>query len=451
MPSFKTYEEAEEFFFEFVDYEKVSKFKYDMATFDLSRVEALMEAVGAPHKAFPAVHVAGTKGKGSTAIMVRSILGVAGKRAGLYTQPHLVDMTERISVDGAPVSRQALVGLANEMQPYVRRVRAETPNESPSFFDLITTAAFRHFAKEAVDFGVVEVGMGGRLDSTNVCRPFVCGITRIDYDHVERLGNTLAKIAWEKAGIIKPGVPVVSAEQVPEAMEAIERVAGERKARLVRVGQDIEVGEVASSLGSPPALRFDLKGLRGDYEGLSLPLLGRHQAGNAAVAVGLAELLADQGALTLTPDIVTRGLADARCPARMEVVGDRPLILLDGAHNVISMTGVRAVLDEHLSDRRIILVFGVAHDKDFHGMLQQILPKAARALLTRSESPRAALPEDLTVAAEAMGFTDAEVFDKANDALDRALELAGPDDVILITGSFYLAGLLRPRLVNANP
>ena len=443
----RTYEEAVEFFFEFVDYEKVSKFKYDMATFNLSRVEALMAAMGDPHRRFRAVHIAGTKGKGSTAIMARSILAEAGQRAGLYTQPHLVDMAERIAVDGEPISRAALLDLANRMQPYVDRIRSEAPHESPTFFDLITAAAFCHFADAQVDFGVVEVGMGGRLDSTNVCHPAVCAITRVDYDHVERLGDTLGQIAWEKAGIIKPGVPVAVSPQEPEAADAIARVAAERGAPMVTVGRDVHLGEVTSELGGSACLRFSVRGLLGEYADLSLPLLGRHQAVNAATALAALELLARNGALDLTPEHVRSGLARARCPARMEVAGVSPLVLLDGAHNPVSMRSVCQALEEHLSGRRIVLVFAVAHDKDFAAMLELVLPMVDKAIFTRSKSPRAALPQELLAVAEGLGANHAEAFDQADDALGRARELAGPDDVILITGSFYLAGLLRPHLI----
>jgi len=447
----RTYQEALDFLFEFVDYEKVNKFKYDIETFNLSRVEALMDAVGSPQRRFPAIHIAGTKGKGSTATMTRRILGAAGKKAGLYTQPHLTDLTERSTVDGRPISRQALVDIVNEMKPYVERLRQSKPYESPTFFDLATTIAFCHCARENVDFGVIEVGLGGRLDSTNVCRPVVCGISLVDYDHVERLGHTLDKIAFEKAGIIKPGVPVAVWPQQPEAMAVIERVAAERAAPLIRVGRDVAAENVSEDPGLAPMLRFSIRGRLARYPGLAVPILGLRQATNAALAVAMLECLAEQGKLDLTPEIVARGLAQTRLPARMELVSLSPLILLDGAHNVISMRSVCETVARRFAGRRIILIFGVARDKDVPGVLQLAMPLASEILLTKSDSPRAASPADLLDQCRAMGYRQAKAFEAPEDALAAARALAGPEDVILITGSFYLAGKLRPLLVKDEP
>ena len=233
--SIQDYDDAMAFLLEFTDYEKVTKYKYDIATFSLDRVERLMGAVGGPHRAFRSVHVAGTKGKGSTGTMVQSVLTAAGFRTGLFTSPHLARLEERMTVDGEAIPEPELVEIVNELVAYTRKEREERPNESPTFFELVTAIGFRHFARRKVDFAVVEVGMGGRLDATNVLHPEVCAITRVDYDHVERLGGTLAKIAGEKAGIIKPGVPVICAPQEPEAMETIQRVSEERGAPLIDV------------------------------------------------------------------------------------------------------------------------------------------------------------------------------------------------------------------------
>lgn len=441
----KTYEEAVDFLFEFVDYEKINKYKYSIRDFNLDRIEELMGWLGAPHRQFPAVHIAGTKGKGSTAIMARSILGAAGKRAGLYTQPHLTDLTERVTVDGAPIPREDLLAIVNEMAPRVQKQRMAKPYESPTFFDLITAVAFKHFADSKVDFGVVEVGLGGRLDSTNVCCPAVCAITRLDYDHVDRLGGTLDKIAFEKAGIIKPGVPVVSWPQEPQAEAVIERVAAERGAPLAWVGRDVTLSEVTADFRDSPELCFGVKGLLGEYENLRLPLLGRHQAMNAALAIAALERLAEAGKIELAPDIVRQGLAEARCPARMEPFPGPPLVLLDGAHNVVSIRGVCDVIDERLKGRRVVLVFGVARDKDYPAMLKLILPRVDAAVFSKSDSPRAVEPEELAELARGGGFAP-ETREAPAEALARARELAGPEGVVLVTGSFYLAGNIRPLL-----
>ena len=439
------YAAAVEFLLVFVDYEKMAQVKYDVGHYDLGRVEALMEVVGSPQRAFPAVHIAGTKGKGSTATMVRAILGAAGKRAGLYTQPHLVDMTERATVDGEPISQVAFAAVVDEMRPYVERLREERPHESPTFFELVTTLAFRHFAKEAVDFGVIEVGLGGRLDATNVCAPAVCGISLIDFDHTAQLGNTLDKIAFEKAGIVKPGVPVVSWPQPPEAAEVIARVAAARGAPLIRVGEDVTVRDVRLEAGERPVTRFTVRGRLDEYPDLALPMLGRRQAVNAALAVGLVEELAKQGRLELTRETVARGLAAASAPARMEVFPGSPTVLLDGAHNVISIRSVCETLDELFPGRRVVLVFAAAADKDVAGMLELLLPRTRRAVFTRSRSPRAMAPPAIRELAG--GAVEAETCDDALDAFARAKAGADPEDLILVTGSFYLAGLIRPVLL----
>ena len=444
-----SFDEAVDFLFSFVDYEKINKYKYSIKHFNLERIEELMGWLGDPHLRFPAVHIAGTKGKGSTALMARAVLGALGKRAGLYTQPHLTDMTERVTVDGEPIPRKTVVDIVNEMGPRVHGLRMEKPYESPTFFDLITAVAFKYFAMREVDFGVVEVGLGGRLDSTNVCAPAVCAIARLDYDHMDRLGGTLDKIAFEKAGIIKPGVPVVSWPQPPEAEPVLERVAAERGSPLYWIGRDLVVSEIRAEFDQGPELCFDIQGRLNAYNGLRLPLLGRHQALNAALAVGALECMAEAGRIELPPDRVRKGLADARCPARMEPFAGRPLILLDGAHNVVSIRGVCEVIDERLAGRRIVLVFGVASDKDFEGMLDLILPRVSRVVFTKSDSPRALEPEELVELARERGFDNAGACDTPANAFARAKELAGPDDVILITGSFYVAGMIRPMLVDA--
>jgi len=460
----RNYEDAMAFLLEFTDYEKVTKYKYDIATFDLGRVADLMAATGDPHRAFRSVHIAGTKGKGSTGTMVQSVLAAAGFRTGLFTSPHLARLEERMTVDGEMMSEAELVEIVNELTAYTEKARRERPNESPTFFELVTAIGFRHFARRDVDFAVVEVGMGGRLDATNVLHPEVCAITRVDYDHVERLGGTLAKIAGEKAGIIKPGVPVVCAPQKPEAFETIERVAQQRGSPLIDVGREYQMTNLETGLaavhdaGQPPPTgsaartampfcRFDLTGPARTYNGLTLPLLGRHQAINAATAVAVAEALAKRRSLPLGEPEIRNGLASARLPARLECFPGTPPVLLDAAHNPASIEVLRDVLDGVFNGRRVVLVMSVAKDKDAAAMLKRILPRADAVVFTRSESPRAEEPELLAEQARGVGGVEIEIEDDALRALARVRELAGPQDLICITGSFYLAGCLRPALL----
>ena len=480
----KTTSEALSFLLEFVDYEKVTKFKYDVTTFNLGRVEELMAAAGNPHRAFRSVHIAGTKGKGSTAAMAQSILTAAGFRTGLFTSPHLCRVEERMTVDGEMMSEAELVEIVNDLAPYTLRMRAETPNESPTFFELVTATGFRHFARRGVEFAVVEVGLGGRLDATNVIRPEVSVITRVDLDHVERLGNTLGRIAFEKAGIIKPGVPVVCAPQEPDALATITRVAAERGSLLTLIGRDYQLGGVQTGAGPEgPFCRFDLAGPRRRYERLALPLLGAHQAANAAAAVAALEILEERCGLTLGDANIRRGLETARCPARLEFFPGQPAALLDSAHNPVSIRTLCDTLDAVFPERKMVLVMGFSRDKDIAAMLKSILaaapqaagldrdarsngelhdagthaacrgsrPRAAKVVFTRSNSPRAAEPAVLAEMARELCGVQAEVRENPEHALSRARELAGEDDLICITGSFYLAGQLRGLLAEPDP
>ncbi len=381
--------------------------------------------------------------------MAQSILTAAGLRVGLFTSPHLSRIEERMTINGEQMDGSAFVETVRELVPYTAMTRRERPNESPTFFELVTAAAFRHFARERVAAAVVEVGMGGRLDATNVITPEACAITRVDFDHVERLGPTLGKIAFEKAGIIKTGAPVVCAPQEAEAREVIERVANERGAPVIRVGEDVRLSDVRSGLeeGGRPGCRFSLDTPRGRYPDLLLRMLGEHQALNAACAVSLVEEFAARRGLHVESSALRRGLESAANPARLELLPGCPAVLLDGAHNPVSIGAVRRTLDGTFAGKRVVLLMGVSRDKNAEEMFRRLLPRADAVLFTRSDSRRAADPEELSALAREICGMDAECVGEANRALDRALELAGPDDLVCITGSFFLAGLLRPRLL----
>lgn len=448
MPTLHTYDDAFKFLLEFTDYEKVTKYKYNIATFNLQRVEALMEAVGSPHRAFRCAHVAGTKGKGSTSTLIQSVLTAAGLRTGLFTSPHLTRLEERMTIDGRMMSEAELIEIVNELHPYTAVLRRVQPNESPTFFELVTAAGFRHFQRQKVDFASIEVGMGGRLDATNVILPEVSVITRLDFDHVERLGDTLAKIAFEKAGIIKHGRPVVCAPQAGEALDVVRRVSAERGCALTELGRDYCIENVRTGMGADnaPFCSFDLAGPARRYRELRLGMLGAHQAINAATAVAAVEMASARCGLNIGEDAIRRGLESARIPARLEVFPGAPPLLLDGAHNPASVRALCQALDDAFPGQRIVLVMGVSRDKNAEEMLPLLLPRASAAIFTRSDSPRAREPQELAdLARDLCGFT-AEVHDDAFAALDRARALAGPQDLLCITGSFFLAGKLRPGL-----
>jgi len=450
--SFRTHDEAFKFLLEFTDYEKVTKYKYDLATFDLRRVEELMAAVGNPHRAFRSVHVAGTKGKGSTAAMAQSILTAAGFRTGLYTSPHLSRVEERMTVDGRLMSEEEFVAVVNELVPYTRAARAQRPNESPTYFELVTAAGFRHFARAGAQFASVEVGMGGRLDATNVITPEVSVITRVDFDHEDRLGHTLEKIAGEKAGIIKPGVPVICAPQEAESLRRIEEIAAERRSPLTLIGREVRLENVRTALnGDAPFCRFDLATPARRYAALEVRLLGAHQALNAAAAVAALETLAARCGVRIGADAVRRGLAATHIPARLEFFPGRPPVLLDGAHNPVSVRALLEALGTAFSGKRVVLLAGVSRDKNVEEILRLLLPRAAAVVFTKSDSPRAAEPEFLAQMARDLFATPSTVCEDAFEALACARGLAGPDDLLCATGSFFLAGMLRPRLLAAAP
>jgi len=456
--AFATYEEAVAYLFAMVDYEKITKYKYDLAAFDLSRTERLLAAIGNPHRTSGRlVHVAGTKGKGSTSAMVQTVLTGLGYRTGLFTSPHLVRLEERIQIDGRLIPREEVRRGVSEMRSYVDEIRATRPEESPTFFELVTALGFSYFARERVDFAVIEVGMGGRLDSTNVIWPEVSVITRIDYDHVRRLGPTLAKIAGEKAGIIKKGIPVVSSPQTPEAGAVIQAKAAEQGSELFILGRDARLARVESFFAPGMAgCRFSLEGLNRSYPVLEVPLLGTHQAENAATAVMALEVLERRGLVTLDAATVWRFLARVRFPARIEVIPQspgEPLTILDGGHNPAAVRALRGVLEAHIIPRlrqsggRLLLILGVAADKDIEGILREVVPLASAVFFTRSDSPRAADPRELRDMALGLTSAPMHVFELASEALGAARAVARPEDVICITGSLYLAGLLRPHLV----
>ncbi len=409
----------------------------------LARVRRLLDLLGVPDARLRIVLVAGTKGKGSTAAMIAEMLGAAGLRVGLTVKPHLVDYRERIRVGGRMISRADLAALVEEVRPAVES--PGLPGGRPTYVEATVAMALAHFARRQVDVAVVEVGIGGRLDATNVVTPRVSVITPISYDHTEILGSTLAEIAREKAGIIRPGGRAVSSPQTDEAGDVLRRTCADGGTRLVLVGRDIEVRTHASGLDG---VRATIRGMRAGYE-VHVPLLGRHQATNAATAVGAVELLADDG-LTVGPDAVRRGLAAVRWPARVELVGTRPYTLVDVGHNPASMAALCETLREVLGGRRVVLAFGMLATKDYRSVTALIAPLAAAAVTTTPDNPHA-LPA-AALADEVRRYTPRVIaVPDRRDAIERARALTGPDDVLVVTGSFYLVGMAREWLLHRRP
>ena len=323
------YQEALDYVLKFADYERLPR---SGIVWDIKRIERLLARLDNPQNYARSVHVAGTKGKGSTSAMIASILQNAGYKVGLYTSPHLLSYTERIRVNGKPIAEKDWANLVEIIQPHVEAENALGDLGQLTTFEIFTAMAFLHFARVKADWQVLEVGLGGRLDATNVIKPEVCVITSISYDHMDVLGDTLAKIAGEKCGIIKPGADVVSAPQFPEAMEVIERVCKEKGVRLIKVGKDVtwERGGFNQEGQS-----FQVKGLKGEYK-LRIKLLGEHQLENAANAVAAAELLQERGAKISSKNIA-EGIWKVDWPGRLQVLRKKPWVVVDGAHNAYSM------------------------------------------------------------------------------------------------------------------
>ena len=446
-----SYEEALDYLYSFVDYGAVRPAQYSAETFDLQRMVRFMADFGDPHRRYPALHVAGTKGKGSVAAMCASALRAGGYRTGFYTSPHLLDFGERIQVDGAYIPREAVAEI-------VERMRASVPaHPGITTFELTTALAFLYFAEANVDVAVLEVGLGGRLDATNIVLPRVAVITSLSYDHVGLLGHTLGEIAGEKAGIIKPGVPVVTAPQQPEAMAVVERIAAERGAPLTVVGDDWlfrparqalegQAFEIWSAVEQAQlnALRAQGHAVAWRPELVEIPLLGQHQVENAAVAYAALQALRGQG-LPLAPGAIRTGLREVRWPGRFEVISRTPAVVLDGAHNAYSAQKLAATVREYFAGRRVTLVFGASSDKDVAGMLGALLaPEVGirRVVLTQAVHPRAQDPDEMAALVQAQGVV-AETAPTVAEAMERALAGASADDVVLACGSLFIVAEAR--------
>ncbi|TMI81493.1 MAG: bifunctional folylpolyglutamate synthase/dihydrofolate synthase [Bacillati bacterium ANGP1] len=388
----------------------------------LARMRHLLGLIGDPHRRLKSVLVAGTKGKGSTAVMIAGMLRAQGLRTGLTVKPHLVEYRERIQINGQMISQADLAALV-EILPW----------GPPTYVETTVALALLHFVRREVDLAVVEVGIGGRLDATNVLDPLVSVITPISYDHMEILGETLTEIASEKAGIIRPRGRVVSAPQPDEAAATIEQVCRVQQARLVQVGRDVEVRATASTLSGVQAT---VQGLRAIYP-ITVPLLGRHQAINAGTAIAAVEALADCG-ITVAPDAVRRGLAAVRCPARIELIDSRPHTVIDVGHNPASMAALRDTL-------RALLGGGMLATKDYRSVTALIAPMADVVVTTTPHNPHALSADALADEVRTYAPTVIAVPDR-RQAVERAQALAAPEDVLVITGSFYLVGEAREWL-----
>jgi dihydrofolate synthase/folylpolyglutamate synthase len=439
---FKTYDEAIKYLFNRTNYEQEKHLRYNVDTFNLKRMEHLLSLVGNPHTKVDTVHIAGTKGKGSTATMLARMLEANGYKVGLYTSPHVVDLHERIIVNSEMISRTAMLGLLNRIYKAVETV---SKTSAPTFFEIMTAIAFMHFADTKADVAVIETGMGGRLDSTNVIKPKVVGITNLSFDHQKQLGNTIGEIAKEKAGIFKPGVPIVTVQQDPDAMRVLKAQAAAVKAPFSVTGVDIDFShrfETSSEHG--PHNRVCLTTPTSKFEHLRVPLLGIHQAVNCGLALAMLDKLKACG-FDIDNDKTIAGLAKVKLPGRMEMICEDPRILIDGAHNAASIRALMYAIGQSIPYDSMIVIFGCNEDKDANGMLHELQFGADKVIFTRSNSAKAKSPDELVEMYAAISGKMCQSAPAIGEALRLAKSAVGKEDLICITGSFYLIGQAKVR------
>jgi len=439
------YQNALNYLYSFVDYSVERSYRYSSDVFDLQRVENLLARLGDPHKQYHSIHIAGTKGKGSVSAMVESCLRAAGYKTGLYTSPHLERFTERIRVNGGEIGEEDVARLVEKIKPHVAAVEGLTT------YELITAIGFLYFDEQGIDFAVVEVGLGGRLDATNVIQPLVSAITSISYDHMHLLGDSLSDIAREKGGIIKSGVPVVSSTQQFEVEAVLREIAQERGSPFILVGRDWHfshgnhslVGQqvyIWSSEEQPLMDQFIQSS--GNEEWVppryEISLLGYHQVVNAATAYAILDSL-KQDHPEITEAAIKTGFRNTSWPGRFDVICKEPFIVVDSAHNRDSALKLRIALDDYFPGQPVTLIFGASSDKDISGMFTELLPRVKRLFITHADHPRAADVNELASMAREYGIR-VEIFPKVSEALQHAIETVGFEEVILAAGSIFIAG-----------
>jgi len=447
------YQQALAEIFAHVDYSRTRQYPYNANTYNLDRMHELCRRMEDPQHDFPSLHIAGSKGKGSTSAMTDAMLQAAGYRTGLYTSPHLHSFRERIRIDGELITQEQLVALWEEARPVVESLDQVTA------FEIITLLAFMSFSRSGVDWAVLEVGLGGRLDATNVIQSKACAITSLSYEHTDLLGHTLSLIAFEKAGIIKSGNPVVIGPQTQEAMSIIEDVSMKAGAQIWHVGDSLEVEDEDEApfdwtwrlqSADQHGIRLDLIGPSQIIKDVWVPLVGYHQAANATVAVALVNSLRRHGVM-ISPESIRQGLARTFWPGRLECMSHVPLIMLDSAHNRQSAERLQKALDL-FPHESLILLFGASIDKDIHGMLEVLASEASEIIVTRSFHPRAADPVDLgNLAREIAPSIPISVFEHTIDALAYAAARTGPQDLMMITGSIFVVADARESWLALHP
>ena len=417
-------------------YKKTLQAMYSLHRFGiklgLDIISGMLTGLGNPQETFNCIHIAGTNGKGSVASALSTILHRAGYRTGLYTSPHLVSFNERICIDNKPVSNDDVIAA------YTRATEAFRGDRENTFFELTTAMALDIFGQKKVDWAIIETGMGGRLDATNVLNPDLCIITNISLEHQSYLGNTIAAIAGEKGGIIKKQTPVVTGVRQPEAIQVIEGLAAEKTAPLFRFKDAFDIRPQADGA-------FDYRGIAMNLDAVAVGLAGDHQLENAALVLAACETLNDTGKVKIAETDMRAGLVENNWPGRLEIVAEAPTILLDGAHNLVACESLAHFLKTRFADRSITLVVGILDDKPYEKMLGLLVPPCKRLILTRPIIDRALEPEALLPVVEPYG-KQTEIIANVPDAVNRAIDTAAPEDVICVAGSLYVVGEARQML-----
>jgi len=426
------YRQAEDYLLSFTDYEKTPGIAYTSANYDLRRMEKLLQPLGNPHLGTRTVHIAGTKGKGSTAAMIAQALIKAGYKTGLFTSPHLFTIRERARINNVLISEADFASSITELQPIVEKMNSEAAYGHLTTFEILVAAVFAYFKKNRVDFQVLEVGLGGRLDATNVARGDVCVITSISLDHTEVLGNTIAKIAAEKAGIIKPGAIVVNFPQPEEALKIVQQTCQQQGARLIQVGKDISWHRTGGDLTGQT---LTVKGLAAKYN-LTIPLIGDHQLENSAAAVATLEALKNLG-VDITEEAIVQGLSQVNWPGRLQILRYRPMVVVDGAHNAYSIKKLIETLRKYFKYDKCFIIFGTSCDKDIPGMAKELASFVSQTTITSSTHPRAAKIPVIEAKFARHGI-EISITKNIAEALSQALSKAKKTDLILATGSLFV-------------
>ena len=445
-PSGVSYAKALRYLSSLNDFERLRIVRYNSQNFDLDRMRTLLKKLGNPQDQFKSVHIAGTKGKGSTCAMIASMLQACGYKVGLYTSPHLIDVRERITINGDMIHQTDLARIVKLAEPIVERMKPRA-----TYFDVLTAVAFKHFAEHKVDIAIIETGLGGRLDSTNVIKPEVTGITSISKDHMAQLGSTIAKIAEEKGGIFKAGIPAISVQQDPDADAVLKRVAEKNGTVLEVTGQSIEFSyRFESSRMQGPHNRVCLTTASSKFEHLAVPLLGEHQAINCGLALSVIDRLKSRG-FAISDSKAMEGLGKTSVPGRMEMLSQTPRVVCDAAHNAASLDAMLRAIGQHIPYDSMVIIFGCCADKDVPGMLERIAGGADKVIFTRVNNIRSADPSELAARYVELYGKMAQVAPTLEEALAIANRAVTKEDLITITGSFYLVGEAKKHFAAKTP